>query len=173
MEQQEPKPKRVMTEEQLRKMAEGRLRGLETRRKNAQIKQTIKQEKHKKLDEDYESIVLKKGQKQQDVAPPQHAPPPPEKPKNAVIQEQSDDDEPEVTSKPMKQKKEPVVSYKELYYKQKLEALQASQQQQQFNQNYGQMPVQNHAIDIAKHNLKSKANQLVYDSVMKSLFPMG
>ena len=168
MEQQEPKQKRVMTEEQLRKMAEGRLRGLETRRKNAQIKQTIKQEKHKKLDEDYESIVLKKGQKQQDVAPP----PPPEKPQRAVIQEQSDDDdEPEVTSKPMKQKKE--TSYKELYYKQKLETLQASQQQQQFNQNYGQMPVQNHAIDIAKHNLKSKANQLVYDSVMKSLFPMG
>ena len=167
MEQQEPKQKRVMTEEQLRKMAEGRLRGLETRRKNAQIKQTIKQEKHKKLDEDYESIVLKKGQ---DVAPP----PPPEKPQRAVIQEQSDDDdEPEVTSKPMKQKKEPEMNYKQLYYKQKLETLQASQQQQQFNQNYGQMPVQNHAIDIAKHNLKSKANQLVYDSVMKSLFPMG
>ena len=120
-------------------------------------------------DEDYESIVLKKGQKQQDVA----TPPPPEKPQNAIIYEQSDDDEPEVTSKPMKQKKEPSVSYKELYYKQKLETLQASQQQQQFNQNYGQMPVQNHAIDIAKHNLKSKANQLVYDSVMKSLFPMG
>jgi hypothetical protein len=158
------KPKRQLTESQIRALAEGRKRSMENRIKKSEVNKALKKEKYEKLDKDYETIVLKKGQKKADADPP------PEKPQNAIIYEQSDD-EPEVTSKPMKQKKE--TSYKELYYKQKLETLQASQQQQQFNQNYGQMPVQNHAIDIAKHNLKSKANQLVYDSVMKSLFPMG
>jgi hypothetical protein len=167
MEQQEQNQKRQLSEEHLRKLADGRKKGLETRRKNMEIKQALKKEKSVKLEQDYEAIVLKKGTKKQlDIDLPQ------EKPQHAEIQEQSDD-EPEVTSKTVKQKKEPEMNYKQLYYKQKLETLQASQQQQQFNQNYGQMPVQNHAIDIARHNIKSKANQLVYDSVMRSLFPSG
>ena len=167
MEQQEQNQKRQLSEEHLRKLADGRKKGLETRRKNMEIKQALKKEKSVKLDKDYEAIVLKKGQKKTlDIDLPQ------EKPQHAEIQEQSDD-EPEVTSKTIKSKKEPEMNYKQLYYKQKLETLQASQQQQQFNQNYGQMPVQNHAIDIAKNNIKSKANQLIYDSVMRSLFPSG
>jgi adenylate kinase family enzyme len=167
MEQQEQNQKRQLSEEHLRKLADGRKKGLETRRKNMEIKQALKKEKSVKLEQDYEAIVLKKGTKKQlDIDLPQ------EKPQHAEIQEQSDD-EPEVISKTVKQKKEPEMNYKQLYYKQKLETLQASQQQQQFNQNYGQMPVQNHAIDIARHNIKSKANQLVYDSVMRSLFPSG
>lgn len=161
------KPKRQLNELQVRALAEGRKKAMENRKKKAEVNKVLKKEKYEKLEQDYENIVLKKGQKKTlDIDLHQ------EKPQNAVIHEQSDD-EPEVTSKTIKQKKEPEMNYKQLYYKSKLEALQASQQQQQFNQNYAQLPVQAQAVDIARHNIKSKANQLVYDSVMRSLFPSG
>lgn len=172
METIEKPKKRVMTETQLKALAEGRKRALETRKKGAEIKKVLKQEQKENLEKVYDKIVLKKFQlkKSLDInLPDGHDP--------SVKDESDEEVESNITEhvqpKPSKVAKPQELNYKQLYYKHKLDALTQQQQQHQFNQNYSQLPIQNHAIDIAKHTIKNKANQLVFENVMKSLFPTG
>lgn len=60
--------------------------------------------------------------------------------------------------------------YKQLYYKSKLEALQAKNQEEQFRNQCARLPPYAHTIDIAKHQIKERVDKAVYDNVYKSLF---
>jgi hypothetical protein len=171
-----PKKGEVLSQEQLQRLAEIRKKAQETKAMKAQLKKVAKEEERSKLKQDYEEKVLKKttapvaveqieeqvDETDKDIYPTQ----------NAVIESEVSDDEDVVTSKvkrrPKQQPTEP--NYKSLYYKAKLERLQAEHQHQQFLQQYSQMPPQQHAVDVAKHQLKSKANKMAYESVYRSLF---
>lgn len=164
--------KRQLDETALKRLAENRKRGLETRKMKSALKKNEMVASKEKLKADYETIVLKKSQpkKSLDINLPDGDDP-------SVKDESDEEVESNITKhvqpKPSKVAKPQELNYKQLYYKHKLDALTQQQQQHQFNQNYSQLPIQNHAIDIAKHTIKNKANQLVFENVMKSLFPTG
>jgi len=166
----------VMTPAQLERLAEMRKKAQETKKMKAELRKTEKEEEKENLRKKYEEKVLKKKET-----------PPPEQveetdinvyePINPEPQSESEDETP--TPKPSRKSRSkpiditpqpPTENYKQLYYKKKLERLEQDQQQQQFLQNYSQLPPQHHAIDIAQNTLRSKANKAVYESVYKSLF---
>jgi hypothetical protein len=169
-----PPKGRVMTEAELKRLAEMRVLAQQTKTKQKEIRAAIKQEAKEKLERDYEEKVLKK---QQPPAPPIEQIEETDKdlyPQNAVIESEVSDDE-VVTSKAKQSKLKPKPqptepNYKSLYYKAKLERLQQDRDQYQFLQQYSQLPPQQHAIDIAQSQLKSKANKLAYEQTYRSLF---
>jgi len=71
MEQPEQKPKRPLSEEKLRILAENRLKGLATWAKKKEIKQAIKAREREKLEREYKEKVLKKKQAPKQVPPPE------------------------------------------------------------------------------------------------------
>ena len=173
------KPKRQLTEEHLKKLADARVKAMEALRKKKELTQARKQEAKEAFDKEYEQKVLKKKQ-----APKQASPPPVEETDKEIYQappskEESDDDEDYpiqmVPKAPRKTKtssppppQEP--NFKQMYYKHKLDALQAQQNQQTFLQQYSQLPSYNHAVDIAKSQIKERVDKSVYENVYRQLF---
>jgi hypothetical protein len=180
METPETKQKRQLSEEKLRILAANRLKGLETRKKRQEIKLAEKAEAKQKLEQEYETKVLKKK-----------APPPPkqvpieetDEPVYEQPPEQTQDSEPENEPlPPQRQKAAPRAkpqplepNYKQEYYKYKLQSMSAKQQQeqqiQQQMQSYMQLPPYFHAVDVAKQQLKSKADDAVLKLAYSSIFP--
>lgn len=162
---QTTKPKRQLTEKQLKALAENRKRALETLAKKKAITQALKEEKRKELDAKYEEVKKKQSSENVEV----------------VDEDEPTDVEDEVpVHKPLKKTtpaprpiapQEP--NFKQLYYKAKLERLSAAQQQQHAMYQYAQAPPQIHAYDVAKQNLAQTANAEVYKYAFNSIFPTG
>ena len=64
--EEQPK-KRQLNETQLKALAAGRLKALETRRKQREVRQAEMMEKKKALDEKFEAIVSKKKQQKEEM----------------------------------------------------------------------------------------------------------
>jgi len=194
------KPKRKPVDEKtLRVLAEGRLKGLEIRRKKAELKKLEKAEQREQINKAYEEKVLKKknsSKPTEDVVEEtdkeiyeQPAPP-----KDAS---ESDDEreEPVKATKAKQTQRKPkqivgayddAPNYKNEYYRLKLERIKMQEreaptaltqgeatltaQQSQFQHQYASLPPQHHAIDIARNQLHNKVNQEVYNRVFKDLF---
>lgn len=189
------KPKRKVDEATLRRLAEGRLKGLETRRKRAELKKQEKQEARKKLNQEYEEKILKKtieaereatssltqreathSTANNDVEETEE-----EIYSNAVQSNDAESDsEPEVQSpikKPTRKQKvateKNAPNFKQEYYRLKLERLQKAQEESSFQHHYARLPTYNHAVDIAKSQITNKVNNEIYNRVFKDLFGGG
>lgn len=169
----ETKPKRQLTELQMRALAEGRKKSIDKRQKQAALSQVRKQEEKENFEREYQEKVLKKNQPQpqkieetdEPVYPQPQAPP-------------QDDDDIENEPLPPKSKTAPrakpqpkEVNYKQEYYRYKLEQLTAQQQHQNHMQTYMQLPPYFHAVDVAKQSLKTKADDAVLKLAYRQIFP--
>jgi AAA15 family ATPase/GTPase len=159
------KPKR--SEAQLRALAEGRKRSLETRAKKKQARQAEQEKRKKKLETDYETKVLKK----KDTPPKKEVVEETDKEiheRPKTIQDNESDDEYQVTNvrtKSAKPKAQP--NYKQMYYQHKLALLQQQQEEIQ----YARAPPHTHMTDIAKSQIKNKVDSEVMKRVYAELFP--
>ena len=176
------KQKKPIDEAVLRRLAEGRLKGLETRRKKSEIKKQEKAEAMSKLNKEYEEKVLKKKE-------------PVEQSLNETDEEiykdannvNNDNDEydseneseieSEVTVPVKKNTRKPKAAvshdapnYKQEYYRQKLSLLQQQQEQSNFLQSYERLPPKQHLADIAKNQIKQRVDKEVLSRVYKDLF---
>ena len=183
-------PKRQLSERQLKALAENRKRALETRQMKAELKKVKEREKKEALKAEYETKVLGKvsqpkteaktepSVEETDVEIYKQAPKP---------EPPSDDDDdfpielvkaskplpkPKAQAKPKAPTPSAEPNYKQEYYRLKLASLQQSQQQQQFYNQYSQLPPHAHAVDIAKHQITNKVNKDVLDRVYKELFSL-
>lgn len=148
------KEKRQPSEKQLRALAEGRKKSMDTRLKQKELKLAGKAEAKEKLNRDYEEKVLKKKQ--------------PPRPDDKVTETQSESEsETESQNAPLKQE---TPNYKQLYYKHKLTLLEQQQQEQQFIKQYQRAPSHVHAADIAKATLKQRGNDAILKQVMRDIF---
>jgi hypothetical protein len=179
------RPKRQLTEEQLKKLADARKKAIEVRKQKGELNRAKKQEAKDKFQEEYDAKVLKKS-----PAKPAPKETPIEETDKDIYEATSppptEDDYPiEIVKKskaqgsaPARRKeggngddnplKEP--NYKQIYYQHKLAMLQAQQQEQQARQNYAQLPPYQHTIDIAKHQIKERVDKTVYENVYRQLF---
>jgi hypothetical protein len=187
----EAKPKSKATPAQLKQLEANRIKGMETRKMKAQLRKAELEENKKKLVDEYESKILKKSSSPT-PPPPSHT----STPAKAKIEETEDPIYDEVQSAPQEEqdenypieivqprrarappqpkqiKEEP--DYRQEYYKHKLTTLTKKQQEEQhnnqFTQQYSQLPAQSHAIDIAKSTLVNKANKEMLSRVYNELF---
>jgi hypothetical protein len=187
----EAKTKSRATPAQLRQLEANRIKGMETRKMKAQLRKAELEENKKKLVEQYESKILKKSSSP--TTPPPL--PTPLSAKNSKIEETEDPIYEEVQSAPkegeeegqdenypieiVKPKRERIRApppvkqepdYRQEYYKHKLTNLTKRQQEEQFTQQYSQLPAQAHAVDIAKATLVNKANKEMLSRVYNELF---
>jgi hypothetical protein len=143
------KPKRVLSEEQLRNLARGRKLALEARKARAMVRAADKikaTEEFAHRVEEAKATIVKKFT--------------PKSPEN---------DEPErPKAVPVPAKKEP--SAKDRYYTMKLQALEAQMAQHQAQAQYAAAPPRVHAYDVARGALKAKADRQVYEQVYRDLF---
>lgn len=171
------KQKKPIDEAVLRRLAEGRLKGLEVRRKKAEIKKQEKAEQRDKINKEYEEKVLnKKPEPKQEI----------EESTDKEIYErsnnvesdsevESEDDTPVIKANVQKTRKPKVISqdapnYKQEYYRQKLSLLQQQQEQSSFLQSYERLPPKQHLADIAKNQIKKRVDDEVMQRVYKDLF---
>lgn len=187
METPETKQKRQVSEEKLRILAENRLKGLETRKKRQQIKLAEKAEAKQKLEQEYEAKVLKKKAQPPKQIPIEETDEPVYPQPQASPEEESEPDVPSENDElppAIKQRAVPrakpqpsAPNYKQEYYKYKLQQLSAKQmheqQMQQQMQSYMQLPPYFHAADVARQQLKSKADDAVLKLAFNSIFPQG
>lgn len=186
----EEKPKkRQVDEATLRRLAEGRLKGLEIRRKKAELKKQEKAEEREKINKAYEERVLKKKPTPSEEVSEETDKEIYEQPVAPNNQSESDDEREEpvkarATKQTQRKPKQDVGSYndtapnyKNEYYRMKLERLRMQErdatlttQQSQFQHHYANLPSQHHVIDIARNQLQNKVNQEVYNRVFKDLF---
>lgn len=176
------RPKRQMTEEQLKRLANARKKALEVKKMKAELNKAKKDEEKAKFQEEYDTKVLKKTSTPP-PAPVQEPPTPPpvEETDKDIYESQmthsQEEEEYPVELVPKGKKRQPRASpipyepdYKQLYYKSKLEALQSKTQEEQFRNQYARLPPYAHTVDIAKHQIKERVDKAVYDNVYKSLF---
>lgn len=173
----EAKPKRVCDEATLKRLAEMREKANAVRRKKAELKRAEKEASKKDFEKRYEEKVLKHQKPVIEETDKQIYEPPPSKP----AEDDDEDDYPiemvahrpktsKAKPKPQpEQPKEP--NYKQMYYQHKLSQLQAQQQEQQFLQQYARLPPYQHAVDIAKHQIKQRVDDEVLGSIYRGLFP--
>lgn len=166
------KPKKKVDEATLRRLAEGRLKGLETRRKRAELKKQEKAEQREKLDKEYETKILKKKEPSNELieetteeiyANTLH---------NNVVSE-SEEEAPikKTTRKPAKVvHQDATPNYKQEYYRVKLEKLRNAHDENQFVHQYARLPTYAHMADVAKSQITNKVNQEVLSRVYKDLF---
>jgi hypothetical protein len=159
------KPKRTLSEAQLRNLAMGRKLAIEARKRKGLITKANKMEKEFVTEEQVtkaqETIATIEKKKQarapkpvvepempplQQIAPPPVAAPPPPNPHDE-------------------------------YYSLKLRLLrerqQQEQQQAQWHTMYQQAPSSVHAADIARQSLMARANKAVLERAYKEIFPDG
>lgn len=176
------RPKRQMTEEQLKRLADARKKALEVKKMKGELTKARKAEEKAKLKEEYETKVLKKTQPTPPTPPPSPVSQPIEETDKDIYEKEqpqpTEEEEYPVELVPKGKGKKPKAlpvqptepDYKQLYYKSKLEMLQAKQQEEQFRDQYARLPAYAHTVDIAKHQIKERVDKAVYDSVYKSLF---
>jgi hypothetical protein len=170
----EDKRKRTPDEATLKRLAEMRLKANEVRKKKAELKRAEKEASKQDFDKRYEEKVLKAQKpvvEQTEKEPYEPAPKP-------TQDDQSEDDFPvEMVAKTAKKKPKATPApqpaepnYKQMYYQHKLSLLQQKQQQEQYLQQYSQLPPYAHAIDIAKHQIKARVDQDVLGDIYKGMF---
>ena len=174
------KEKKQVSEETLRRLAECRKKGIETRKMKAELKKKEAEEAKAKLKAQYEEKVLKKK-----APAPAPTPEPVEEtekeiyPTKSQQQDESEDEEYEAPPPPKTKKKsvskqqlqqvgEP--NYKQMYYQHKLSMLQHQQEQASFASQYARLPPYAHAVDIAKNSIRQNVDKAVLEKVYKELF---
>jgi len=173
----EAKPKRQLSEEQLKKLAVAREKAMEVRKKKALITKANKLEKAKELDENYKKVI---GQKETDVSDVKSQPPPQEKPQQepkAMVQckkskikkvlKPASDESSSDSSDEEYDASEVAHKYRQKY-KTKYEAKYGGVQQH-VNNPYLTTPYQD-AFTIAKHNLQGKLSNEIKKMAYGSLF---
>lgn len=163
------KRKQPCDEATLRRLADMRIKANEVRKKKAELRRVEAEERKAEFDKKYKEKVLKDKteprveETEKPIYPEPAAPPPTE----------DDETESEEENEPLPPVLPPTPAepnYKQMYYKAKLDAMQQQADQKQFVQNYQSMPYAYQAADIARQNLKNKANKQVLDQVYQSLF---
>jgi hypothetical protein len=162
------KPKRVLTEAQLRSLAEGRKKAIETRKKMSAIK-TIKTLEKKKADDvllEEAELTIKRIKEKK----------PARAPLNQDIDESPVTTQAQPLAQPLAQPPPPAPkkSAKETYYELKIRMLQQKQaedEQQQYWQSYQRAPSSVLAQDIARQTLMARANKAVIERAYKEIFP--
>jgi hypothetical protein len=177
--------KKKCDEATMRRLANARLKGLETRRMKAELKKADKEAEKKKLKDAYDEKVLKKTpQKKAEEVTEETEEMYHNQPTAESESEEDFDDEPpkpKATQKPKAVTKKPSTkatnsydevptNYKQEYYKMKMMKLQQQEQQSQYMQTYSQASPQTHMIDIAKSQLQSKVNKELMSRVYSDLF---
>lgn len=184
------KPKRQMTEAQIRALAAGRKLSIEKRQRAKELKQVKEKEEQDNFEREYQEKVLKKrAQPPPKQVPIEETDEPVYPQPQASPEEESEPDVPsenDATSEalppaikqraPPRAKPQPSApNYKQEYYKYKLQQLSAKQMQeqqmQQQMQSYMQLPPYFHAADVARQQLKSKADDAVLKIAYSSIFP--
>ena len=169
--------KKPVDEAVLRRLAEGRLKGLETRRKRAEIKKQEKAEAMNKLNKEYQEKVLSKKETQKKEIVEESTDK--EIYENSNTEPQSESEPDEVYEAPIKKptKKSLKVdtmntkpNYKQQYYQYKLERLQREQEEQSFKHQYARLPPYAHMQDIAKNQIHDKVNKEILTRVYNELF---
>lgn len=182
----ETKPKRQMTEAQIRALAAGRKLSIEKRQRAKELKQVKKKEEQDNFEREYQEKVLKKKAQ----PPPKQVPieetdepvypqpqAPPEEESEPDVPSENETLPPTIKQRaPPRAKPQPSApNYKQEYYKYKLQQLSAKQMQeqqmQQQMQSYMQLPPYFHAADVARQQLKSKADDAVLKLAYSSIFP--
>lgn len=182
-------PKRQLTEAQLRALAKGRKNSLEKRKKLSLLRNVEKLKEKAQFDEEW--MKMKNGVL--NVAASK-TPDPSEDLPDASMPDPSPTPAPAPAPAPRaaKKSKEPLrldefdatphmkedpIDYKQEYYRMKLDLLHQQHQkkakEEEYLASYSRAPPQVHAYDIARHSLRSKANELVYKQAYASLFPNG
>jgi hypothetical protein len=175
------KPKRQLTEQQLRHLAEARQRSIVARKKISTVKKAEKIKKTKEFENQYKEakqLVEPPVEPAEEPTPePMYDPPAPPPSLHS-----SDEDEPEPPPRRSRGKKaayspEPKLTAKEQYYFLKTKLLEQQQRERHDELEqllaYSRAPVSRHAYDVAANNLKAKVDKQVYASAFQSLFPYG
>jgi hypothetical protein len=183
----QPKPKKPLSEAQLRRIAQMQIKAAEKNRKKGELSRALKAEKEQQFEKLYEEKVIKKKslqtpKKQIDTPPP-----------NTPTEEENEGSQNEPPKKlaPVGFAKgcleardgassshrdlvPPVPDYKNEYYRLKMEGLleQKLQQEQQtqFKQNYLQLPFRNQMIDVARNNIRKTVDKKMMQNVYQSLY---
>lgn len=152
---EEPKPKRSVSEAQLRALAEGRKKAIESRKAASVIKSAKVLAKQNAFEERMEQTEQALKTIRQLRKPAQE---PVEKAPVAEV-------------KPIETKPNP----RDEYYSYKLRLLrereEAERQQQDWMRSYQRAPVQQHAADIARQSLYDRANKAMLARAYRELFP--
>lgn len=167
----EPKPKRILTPEQLEKLKVARVKALEVRQKKALITKAEKFQKAKELDAKYRSVAgVEDTPKEavQEVKPPAEEVKKPKEVKQRkvkkVIEVESDEESSESSSDEEYDFSAVKNKYKEKY-KNKYDAKYGMMKQNPYFSN-----PQQDAFILAKHNLQSKVNNELKKAAFNSLF---
>lgn len=169
----------------LRRLANARLKGLETRRMKAELKKAEKEAEAQKLKQAYNEKVLKKTPIKKAAVVEEEA----EETDKEIYQNQptaadseSDADEapvPKAAKPKAVAKKTPTtkvaadgtpMNYKQEYYRLKMMKIQQQDEQANYMQSYAHMPPQQHMVDIARNQLQSKVNKELMSRVYSDLF---
>jgi hypothetical protein len=160
------KPKRQLTEEQLRNLARGRKIALEARKAKAIVRHAGKLKEKMAVAEAFNQEVeeakatIERGRAaaraQNKAEGGSKAAPIPE------------EDPPSPPPRPEVRPKEP--SPKDRYYLLKLQRLEAEMQEQQARAQYAAAPPRVHAYDVARGALKARADRAVYENVYRDMF---
>lgn len=153
------KPKRQLTEEQLRNLARGRKIALEARKAKAIVRHAGKLKEKMAVAEAFNQEVEEAKATIEHARPKEKELSPPPAP--AAIEHES-------SPRPKKDPKEP--SPKERYYLLKLQRLEAEMQEQQARAQYAAAPPRVHAYDVARGALKARADRAVYENVYRDMF---
>lgn len=165
--------KKPVDEAVLRRLAEGRLKGLETRRKRAEIKKQEKAEAMNKLNKEYQEKVLKKKEPTEKSMQPIEETDKEIYPIKSVDTDTDDGDDEYEEPKPQSRKKivqQQKQNYKQDYYKYKLDMLMQQQEQSNFMNQYSRLPPQQHLAEVAKHEIKQRVDKEVLQRVYRDLF---
>jgi hypothetical protein len=160
------KPKRQLTEEQLRNLARGRKIALEARKAKAIVRHAGKLKEKMAVAEAFNQEVeeakatIERGRAaaraQNKAEGGSKAAPIPE------------EDPPSPPPRPEVRPKDP--SPKDRYYLLKLQRLEAEMQEQQARAQYAAAPPRVHAYDVARGALKARADRAVYENVYRDMF---
>jgi hypothetical protein len=177
------KPKRQLTEEQLRNLARGRKIALEARKAKAIVRHAGKLKEKMAVAEAFNQEVeeakatIERGRaaaRAQNKAeggskaapiPEEDPPSPPPRGKHPPA---ADAPAPLWGARPEVRPKEP--SPKDRYYLLKLQRLEAEMQEQQARAQYAAAPPRVHAYDVARGALKARADRAVYENVYRDMF---
>lgn len=170
----EQKPKKVCDEATLRRLAEMRLKSVQTRKMKAELKKTKKETEKEQLKQEYESVVLKKNEP---IKQPIEETDEEIYKRNNVNDNDDEDDESDVEEvvKPKKNtRKNKIVpetpNYKNEYYRLKLETFQRKRDDENFMNNYSRLPPYQKVADIARSQITDSVHKEVYSRVFKDLF---
>ena len=174
------KPKKQLDEAALKRLAENRRKGLETRAMKAALKKKEQADQKERLKQDYETKVLGKTEP---TPPTKKAPVKTHAPIEETDQEiyqspqQEYHSDCESVTSPPKSKGKPRASYqpsppnyKQEYYRLKLETMQRQHEQKMYEEQYSRQPPHQHMNYIARNAIIGNIDKAVKERVFKELF---